>query len=42
MEFQGWSPERAMEEMELYGFAPEDMHQHIAAYLRNYQPCRKK
>jgi tyrosine-protein phosphatase SIW14 len=41
MEYQGWSAERAMEEMRLYGFAPADMHQHIAAYLREYQPRRK-
>lgn len=41
MEFQGWPAERAMEEMQLYGFAPEDMHQHIAAYLRGYEQRRK-
>jgi tyrosine-protein phosphatase SIW14 len=40
-EFHGWTPERAMGEMQLYGFAPEDMHQHIAVYLREYQPRRK-
>jgi tyrosine-protein phosphatase SIW14 len=38
MEFQGWTAESAMEEMQFYGFAPEDMHQHIADYLRNYEP----
>jgi tyrosine-protein phosphatase SIW14 len=42
MEYHGWTAERAMEEMQLYGFAPEDMHQHIAVYLRNYQPRRVK
>ena len=41
MEYHGWTAERAMEEMELYGFAPEDMHQHIGAYLRGYEPRRK-
>jgi tyrosine-protein phosphatase SIW14 len=41
MEYHGWSAERAMEEMQLYGFAPEDMHQHIGAYLTNYQPRHK-
>ena len=41
MEHHGWTPERAMEEMQLYGFAPEDMHEHIAVYLREYQPRRK-
>jgi len=38
MEYHGWTAERAMEEMELYGFAPEDMHQHIGVYLREYRP----
>lgn len=42
MEYHGWTAERAMEEMQLYGFAPEDMHQHIGAYLRGYQPRRSK
>ena len=41
MEYHGWTAERAMEEMQLYGFAPEDMHQHIGAYLRSYEPRRK-
>jgi tyrosine-protein phosphatase SIW14 len=41
MEFQGWTPERAMSEMQLYGFAPEDMHQHIAVYLKSYEPHRR-
>ena len=41
MEYQGWSPERAMEEMQLYGFAPEDMHHHISGYLRAYEPRHK-
>lgn len=41
MEYQGWTAERAMEEMQLYGFAPEDMHQHIAAYLQSYKPRHK-
>lgn len=42
MEYHGWSPDRAMEEMELYGFAPEDMHQHIAVYLREYKRRHRK
>ena len=41
MEYHGWTAERAMEEMQFYGFAPEDMHQHIGAYLRGYEPRRK-
>jgi tyrosine-protein phosphatase SIW14 len=41
MEYHGWTPDRAMEEMQLYGFAPEDMHQHIAVYLREYKPRAK-
>ena len=42
MEYHGWTAERAMEEMQFYGFAPEDMHQHIGAYLRGYEPRRKR
>lgn len=42
MEYHGWTAERAMEEMQFYGFAPEDMHQHIAVYLREYQPRQKR
>jgi tyrosine-protein phosphatase SIW14 len=41
MEYQGWTAERSIEEMEYYGFAPEDMHEHIGGYLRDYQPRRK-
>lgn len=37
MEYHGWSADRAMAEMQLYGFAPEDMHEHIAVYLREYK-----
>ncbi len=41
MEYHGWTPERAMAEMQYCGFAPEDMHEHIAVYLREYKPHRK-
>ncbi len=41
MEYHGWTVERSMEEMQLYGFAPKDMHEHIAVYLREYQARRK-
>ena len=41
MEYHGWTPERAMTEMQHYGFAPEDMHQHIARYLKEYKPRGK-
>ena len=41
MEFQGWTPERAMEEMQICGYAPEDMHEHISNYLRNYESRHK-
>ncbi len=37
MKYNGWTVERAMEEMQLYGFSPEDMHQHIGAYLRDFE-----
>lgn len=38
MEYHRWPARRAMDEMQFYGFAPEDMHQHIAAYLEGYKP----
>jgi tyrosine-protein phosphatase SIW14 len=41
MEYHGWPAERAMEEMQFCGFAPEDMHEHIAVYLREYRPRHK-
>jgi tyrosine-protein phosphatase SIW14 len=41
MQFQGWTADRAIEEMQLRGFAPEDMHQHIEAYLRGFKPTTK-
>ena len=37
MEHHGWSPDRAIEEMRICGFDPEDMHEHIEGYLRNYK-----
>lgn len=40
MEFQHWTPDRAIAEMQACGFDPEDMHEHIEAYLRDYQPGR--
>lgn len=41
MKYHGWTAERAMAEMQLYGFAPEDMHQHIEAYLRDFETRQK-
>jgi tyrosine-protein phosphatase SIW14 len=38
MERHRWPVDRAIAEMEFCGFDPEDMHEHIAGYLRNYQP----
>ncbi|MFO0800823.1 MAG: dual specificity protein phosphatase family protein [Gemmataceae bacterium] len=38
MERQRWPVDRAIAEMEFCGFEPEDMHEHIAGYLRNYRP----
>jgi tyrosine-protein phosphatase SIW14 len=40
MDYQGWSPERAMEEMRVCGYAAEDMHHHVTSYLRGYTPRR--
>ena len=42
MEFHHWSPDAAIEETQLYGFDPADMHEHIEGYLRNYKPRWKK
>ena len=38
MEYHRWSAERAIAETQLYGFDPEDMHEHIEGYLRTYRP----
>jgi tyrosine-protein phosphatase SIW14 len=40
MEFHGWSAERAINEMQQFGFEPEDMIQDIEGYLRGYTPRR--
>ena len=32
---------KAIAEMQVYGFDPEDMHEHIEGYLRRYQPRGK-
>ncbi len=38
MEYHRWPAERALAEMQLCGFDPLDMQQHIEPYLRNYKP----
>lgn len=38
MERHRWPSDRAIDEMEFCGFDPEDMHEHIEGYLRNYRP----
>lgn len=38
MEYHHWTADRAIEEMQLRGFEPKDMHEHIEAYLRGYHP----
>jgi tyrosine-protein phosphatase SIW14 len=37
MEYHHWPADRAIDEMRLCGFDPEDMHEHIEGYLRNYR-----
>jgi tyrosine-protein phosphatase SIW14 len=37
MEFHRWNVEPTLEEMQLYGFDPADMHEHIEGYLRKYR-----
>lgn len=41
MEFHRWPVEPTLTEMELCGFDPADMHEHIEGYLRTYRPRRK-
>ena len=41
MDYHHWSPDRAIEEMRICGFDPEDMHEHIEGYIRNYKPRAK-
>jgi tyrosine-protein phosphatase SIW14 len=36
MEFHKWPVDRALEEMQICGFEPEDMHEHIEGYLRSF------
>lgn len=38
MEFHKWPAERAINEMQICGFDPLDMQQHIEGYLRRYPP----
>jgi tyrosine-protein phosphatase SIW14 len=42
MEYHGWSADEAITEMQLYGYDPEDMHEHIEGYLRKYTPRKKR
>lgn len=42
MEYDRWPAERAITEMENYGFDPADMVENIEGYLRNYTPRRKR
>ena len=41
MDYHHWTPDRAIEEMRICGFDPEDMHEHIEGYIRNYKPRMK-
>jgi tyrosine-protein phosphatase SIW14 len=38
MEYHRWPADRAINEMQHYGFDPADMEENIEAYLRNYTP----
>ena len=42
MEHHRWPAERAINEMQICGFDPLDMQQHIEGYLRNYTPRWKE
>jgi tyrosine-protein phosphatase SIW14 len=37
MEYHHWTANRAIEEMQVFGFDPADMHEHIEGYLRGYR-----
>jgi len=37
MEHHNWPVDRAIDEMRVFGFDPEDMHEHIEGYLRSYR-----
>lgn len=37
MEYHNWTAGAAIAEMQLCGYDPEDMHEHIEGYLRSYQ-----
>lgn len=41
MEYHRWPADRAVREMQLCGFDPLDMQEHIEGYLRAYTPRRK-
>lgn len=38
MEYGRWPADRALAEMQVFGFDPEDMHEHIRGYLTGYHP----
>jgi tyrosine-protein phosphatase SIW14 len=42
MEYHKWPPDRAVREMQMCGFDPLDMQQHIEGYLRAYTPRWKR
>lgn len=42
MEYHRWPAEKAIAETQVYGFDPEDMHEHIEGYLSGYRPRWKR
>lgn len=42
MEHHRWTADAAITEMQVCGFDPADMHEHIEGYLRTYQPRWRK
>lgn len=42
MEYHDWTADRAIAEMRICGFDPEDMHEHIEGYIRNYRKREKR
>ena len=38
MEYSRWTVDQSFVEMEWFGYEPEDLHEHVSNYLRNYRP----
>lgn len=41
MDYQGWTADQVIAEMEVYGYDPEELHEHVSNYLRAYRPRKR-